>query len=63
MLFYCLLRIDFNTLLKANYSFLKSCYPPNLFLIYVNDLPNFILHCKCLLYADDTTIFIALTKA
>lgn len=29
---------------------------PLLFLIYINNLPNFITHCNCLQYAGDTTI-------
>ena len=34
-----------------------SILGPLLFLIYVNDLPSIFKHSKCLLYADDTTVF------
>ena len=30
-----------------------------MFLIFINDLPNSIKHCKIVLYADDTAIFFA----
>ena len=34
-----------------------SVLGPLLFIIYTNDLPNAIKHSKCILFADDTTIF------
>lgn len=34
-----------------------SVLGPLLFLTYVNDLPQCLTHSKCILYADDTTIF------
>ena len=34
-----------------------------LFLIYINDLPNFVQHSKVRLFADDTAIYLALTHA
>ena len=30
---------------------------PLLFIIYTNDLPNFMKHSKCILFADDTTVY------
>ena len=39
-----------------------SVLGPLLFIIYTNDLPNAIKHSKCILFADDTTIFYS-TKA
>jgi len=34
-----------------------SVLGPLLFIIYTNDLPNTLTHSKCILFADDTTIF------
>ena len=34
-----------------------SCLGPLLFLIYVNDLHLHVLHCMCIMFADDTTIY------
>ena len=36
-----------------------SCLGPLLFMIFVNDLHEQLQHCKCILFADDTTIFIS----
>ena len=36
-----------------------SCLGPLLFMIFVNDLHKQLQHCKCILFADDTTIFIS----
>lgn len=33
---------------------------PLLFLMYVNDLPDVLNYCQCLLYADDVNLFLAL---
>jgi hypothetical protein len=30
---------------------------PLLFLIYINDLPEYLTHCKSILYADDTLLY------
>ena len=35
-----------------------SCLGPHLFMIFVNDLHDQLQHCKCILFADDTTIYI-----
>ena len=34
-------------------------FGPLLFIIYTNDLPNSLIHSKCILFADDTTIYYA----
>ena len=34
-----------------------SVLGPLLFILYTNDLPNVLKHSKCILFADDTTIF------
>ena len=34
-----------------------SVLGPLLFLIYINDIPNCLTHSKCIVFADDTTIF------
>ena len=34
-----------------------SVLGPLLFIIYTNDLPNCITHCKAILFADDTTLY------
>ena len=34
-----------------------SVLGPLLFIIYTNDLPNSIKHSKCILFADDTTVY------
>ena len=36
-----------------------SCLGPLLFLIFVNDLHLHLQHCHCILFADDTTIYIS----
>jgi hypothetical protein len=33
-----------------------------LFIIYTSDLPNAITHSKCILFADDTTIYLSSKK-
>ena len=44
------------TTLNAKMS-LGSVLGPLLFILYTNDLPNVLKHSKCILFADDTTIF------
>jgi hypothetical protein len=34
-----------------------SVLGPLLFIIYTNDLPNALINCKCILFADDTTVY------
>ena len=36
-----------------------SCLGPLLFLIFVNDIHLHLQHCRCILFADDTTIYIS----
>ena len=40
-----------------------SILGPLLFIIYVNDMPNVIKHCKIILYADDTLLCYSSTSA
>ena len=35
-----------------------SCLGPLLFMIFVNDLHHHLEHCDCILFADDTTIYL-----
>ena len=35
-----------------------SCLGPLLFMIFVNDLHHHLEHCECILFADDTTIYL-----
>ena len=39
-----------------------SCLGPLLFLIFTNDLHLHLIHCKCILFADDTTLYISHDK-
>ena len=34
-----------------------SVLDPLLFIIYINDLPNALKHCKCIMFADDSTLY------
>ena len=36
-----------------------SVLGPLLFIIYTNDLPNCLKHAKCILFADDTTVYLS----
>ena len=40
-----------------------SVLSPLLFIIYVNDMPNVIKHCKIILYADDIVLYYSSTSA
>ena len=35
----------------------ESIDGPLAFLIYINDLPNYVIHCKVNMYADDAVIY------
>ncbi len=40
-----------------------SILGPLLFIIYINDMPNVVKHCKIILYADDTLLYYSSTSA
>ena len=39
-----------------------SVLGPLLFIIYTNDLPNSMKHSKCIVFADDTTVYHSTTN-
>ncbi len=39
-----------------------SALGPLLFIICINNLPNALKHCKCIMFADDSTLYVSFSS-